>query len=87
LWSFVIFFQIWNDWTKKNLATLVKGWLGARIRQMSHFYVAAAEKCQLQNFFAVIGEALSAGPEFLRSSDPRLLNGVMAIRRILIRRI
>jgi hypothetical protein len=23
LWSFVIFFPIWNVWTQKNLATLV----------------------------------------------------------------
>jgi hypothetical protein len=23
LWSFVIFFPIWNVWTKKNLATLL----------------------------------------------------------------
>jgi hypothetical protein len=26
LWSFVIFFPLWNVWTKKNLATLVHTW-------------------------------------------------------------
>jgi hypothetical protein len=25
LWSFVIFFPIWYVWTKRNLATLVRG--------------------------------------------------------------
>jgi hypothetical protein len=24
LWSFVLFFPIWNVWNKKNLATLIK---------------------------------------------------------------
>jgi hypothetical protein len=55
LWSFVIFFPIWNVWTKKNLATLklvqtgeelkcVSKWFFTALKQMILLLLAEAKK-------------------------------------------